>query len=136
MSSYPTGILIVPTDTRTGEGGQLANFYRTITDGIKFGITIENWKGAVRSLFSACECCMFADVNIRYSRSYCEANPSCTNDGGESFLDPSGNFVDGKRSIAGRGLELDPGYYTPATKLRKLETEEHFRGCCGPNQTG
>lgn len=67
---------------------------------------------------------MFADVNIRFSRSYCEDNPSCTNDGGEFFLNPSGNFVDGKRSIAGRGLELDPGYYTPATKLRKLETED------------
>lgn len=66
---------------------------------------------------------MFADVYIWFSRSYCE-DPSCTNDGGESFLNPSGNFVDGKRSIAGRGFELDPGYYTPATKLRKLETED------------
>lgn len=29
-----------------GEGGQLSAFYGTINDGDKFGITIENWKGA------------------------------------------------------------------------------------------
>lgn len=29
-----------------GEGGQLNAFYKTINNGDKFGITIENWKGA------------------------------------------------------------------------------------------
>jgi len=29
-----------------GEGGQLSAFYGTINNGDKFGITIENWKGA------------------------------------------------------------------------------------------
>lgn len=58
------------------------------------------------------------------SSSYCENNPSCTNDGGEFFLDPTGNFVDSKRSIAGRGLELDPGYSTPAAHLRRIKTED------------
>lgn len=56
--------------------------------------------------------------------SYCEDNPTCSNDGGEFFLDPTGNFVDGKRSITGRGLTLDPGYSTPAAKLRTIKTED------------
>jgi hypothetical protein len=58
------------------------------------------------------------------SSSYCEDKPTCTNDGGEFFLDPTGNFVDGKRSIAGRGLMLDPGSSTPAAQLRTVKTED------------
>ncbi|KAL4821199.1 hypothetical protein BDW67DRAFT_179902 [Aspergillus spinulosporus] len=85
-----------------GEGGQLASFYSTFSDEDTFEITIENWKGA----------------------SYYEDNPTWTNDGGEFFLDPTGNFVDGKRSISGRGLKLDPGYSTPAAKLRTIKTED------------
>ncbi|GES59952.1 hypothetical protein ATEIFO6365_0002028300 [Aspergillus terreus] len=92
----------VDSTENSSEGGQLSAFYGTINDGDKFGITIENWKGA----------------------SYCEDNPTCTNDGGEFFLDPTGNFVDGKRSIAGRGLMLDPGSSTPAAQLRTVKTED------------
>ncbi|KAL5044254.1 hypothetical protein BDW71DRAFT_186294 [Aspergillus fruticulosus] len=92
----------VDSTENSSEGGQLASFYGTINDGDTFGITIENWKGA----------------------SYCEDNPTCTNDGGEFFLDPTGNFVDGKRSITGRGLKLDPGYNTPAARLRTIKTED------------
>ncbi|GIK02975.1 hypothetical protein Aspvir_007040 [Aspergillus viridinutans] len=92
----------VDSSENSSEGGQLGAFYGTINNGDKFGITIENWKGA----------------------SYCEDNPSCTNDGGEFFLDPTGNFVDGRRSIAGRGLKLDPGYSTPAARLRTIKTED------------
>ncbi|EAU37150.1 conserved hypothetical protein [Aspergillus terreus NIH2624] len=94
----------VDSTENSSEGGQLSAFYGTINDGDKFGITIENWKGA--------------------SSSYCEDNPTCTNDGGEFFLDPTGNFVDGKRSIAGRGLMLDPGSSTPAAQLRTVKTED------------
>ncbi|KAL4971342.1 hypothetical protein BDW66DRAFT_155751 [Aspergillus desertorum] len=50
--------------------------------------------------------------------------PTCTNDGGEFFLDPTGNFVDGKRSITGRGLRFDLGYSTPAAKLRTIKTAD------------
>lgn len=38
-------------------------------------------------------------------------------------MDPHGNFIDGKRSITGRGLMLDPGASQPARRLRKVETD-------------
>jgi len=39
------------------------------------------------------------------------------------MLDPSGNFIDGKRSVAGRGFVLDEGRDVQPTKLRKFEGE-------------
>ncbi|GAB7351693.1 hypothetical protein MBLNU459_g2288t1 [Dothideomycetes sp. NU459] len=86
----------------SSEGGQLGNFYKTIADGTDFSITIENYGGA----------------------SYCEPDDDdldCTNDGGEFFLDPDGNFVDGKRSLSARGFTIDVGNVKP-TPLRKLQT--------------
>ncbi|KAL2818777.1 hypothetical protein BDW59DRAFT_175017 [Aspergillus cavernicola] len=95
----------VDSTENSSEGGHLSNFYSTINNGDTSGITIENWRGA----------------------SYCEDNPTCTNDGGQFFLDPTGNFVDGKRSVTGRGLQLDPGYSTPAAVLRTVRTEDGSR---------
>lgn len=59
-----------------------------------------------------------------YNSSYCEASNAdldCTNDGGEFFYDPDGNFVDGKRGLSARGFTVDIGNVKP-TALRKLQT--------------
>jgi hypothetical protein len=46
------------------------------------------------------------------------------NNNSEFFLNLSDNLINGKRSIAACGLELDLGYSTPAARLRTIKMED------------
>jgi hypothetical protein len=61
-------------------------------------------------------------TGFKLARTQTECNSSINNNS-EFFLNLSGNF-NGKRSIAGCGLELDPGYSTPAARLRTIKMED------------
>ncbi|KAF4155499.1 hypothetical protein CNMCM6069_007907 [Aspergillus lentulus] len=49
---------------------------------------------------------------------------SSLNNSGELFLNLSGNFIERKRSNAGRELKPDPGYSTPAARLSIIKMED------------